>query len=203
MAASTTTTFENFKYLGMYRDDGFDVVDKITSPFEIKRWHDDFQKIVRKITCSDFLVFTCELWDPDCIFCNFECDNLFNVRSAKKIPYLDMEMHWNENLLIFGVFTKKNQQIKYLNKGSSHTNATFKAIPQDVFKRLAKLTSITESNCDKNLEEIYPKRIGILRKANLCEKNIPSLKKLSIELKSTSSTEELAKKKHKEKQERS
>lgn len=93
MAESTTSIFKDFKYLGLYRDDGFSVVNKITSPFEIKCWHDNFQKILRKITGSDFLVFTYELWDPNCQFSDFECDNLFIVKNESKFPYLDMEMH--------------------------------------------------------------------------------------------------------------
>ena len=38
--------------------------------------------------------------------------------------------HWN-----FKYIGKPNQKLKYLNKGSTHTNATFNAIPSGIFYR--------------------------------------------------------------------
>ena len=35
-------------------------------------------------------------------------------------PYIDMELFWCNNDLIFKVHLKTNQQIKYLNQGSAH-----------------------------------------------------------------------------------
>jgi hypothetical protein len=55
-----------------------------------------------------------------------------------------MQMLWTENEeLNFKVHLKPNQELKYLNRGSNHTKATFKAIPHGVLSRLAKLTTMT------------------------------------------------------------
>ena len=45
------------------------------------------------------------------------------------LPYLDLELLWNdEDKLESQVHWRKNQKLKYLNKGSIHKNVTFKEI---------------------------------------------------------------------------
>ena len=62
--------------------------------------------------------------------------------ATNTFPYLYLEFIWNANGdLEYQVHQKPNQQLKYLNKGSNHTNATFNAIPIGIFYRLAKVTS--------------------------------------------------------------
>ena len=73
---------------------------------------------------------------------------------------------------------KPNQELKYLNRGSTHTSACFKAIPSGVFGRLAKLTTMTPENANKPLEELYPKHIEVLRKAELIQGPTPTLKQV-------------------------
>ena len=62
------------------------------------------------------------------------------VHAKDCLPYLDMELFWNDDgEPNFWVHLKKNQAIKYLNKGSPHKKACFKATPLGVLNRLAKL----------------------------------------------------------------
>jgi hypothetical protein len=70
---------------------------------------------------------------------------------------------------------KPNQQVKYLNKGSAHTNACFKAIPAGVYHRLTKLTSVDERNANKSLVELYPDHFKALRKADPIVDKVPTL----------------------------
>ena len=83
---------------------------------------------------SEFLKFTCEYWDHKGK-CRVKTDESFKIRNEKTFPFLDMEMSWEENSVFFGVHTKENQLLKYLNKGSNHTRTTFRAIPHGVFHR--------------------------------------------------------------------
>ncbi len=46
--------------------------------------------------------------------------------------------------------------MKYLNGESTHQNHCFKAITKGVFKRLAKLTTVNESNENAKLKDLYP-----------------------------------------------
>jgi len=62
---------------------------------------------------------------------------------------------------------KKNQQLKYLNKGSAHTEACFTAIPLGVMKRLASLTTRTAESEILRMDELYPKHAEALRAAKL------------------------------------
>ena len=82
-----------------------------------------------------------------------------------------MELFWLNDELKFKVHLKKGQLLKYLNKGSAHTNACLKAIPSGVLKRLASLTSILPDNENAKMETLYPNHIAALRKANLISKD--------------------------------
>ena len=60
--------------------------------------------------------------------------------ATNTFPYLDLEFLWNaDGKLEYQVHRKTNQQLKYLNKGSTHTNATFNAILRGIFYGLANL----------------------------------------------------------------
>ena len=70
---------------------------------------------------------------------------------------------------------KKNQQLKYLNKGSAHINSCFKAIPHDVMGRLAKLTTRSAEKENTPIDELYPERTDALLKSYLSPKIFPAL----------------------------
>ena len=74
---------------------------------------------------------------------------------------------------------KPNQQLKYLNNDSTHTFSCFKAIPNGVYNRLAKLTTMTEDNANMTLKAIYPHHFKSLELAKLVTGNIPTLKEES------------------------
>ena len=46
---------------------------------------------------------------------------------------LDMKMIWNESKIIYEVYSKENQRIKYVNRTSIHREILFQAIPKGVF----------------------------------------------------------------------
>ena len=51
-----------------------------------------------------------------------------------------MELSWREGEVIsFCMYLKPNKRLKYLNKGSAHTSDTFRIIPSEVIKQLARL----------------------------------------------------------------
>ena len=97
------------------------------------------------------------------------------VEKKEAFPHLDMELVWSkEGKLQFQVHLKPGQQLKCLNKGSTHTGACFKAIPAGVCQRLAKLTALTDDNKNKSLDEIYPKHHSVLREAGPLTSKTPT-----------------------------
>jgi hypothetical protein len=97
--------------------------------------------------------------------------------TSEAFPFLDMEFYWDDNNeLNYRVHLKENQVLKYLNRGSNHPKACFKAIYTGVSKRLAKLTKVTAESADKKLDELYPKHAEALEAANLKPNNYPTLK---------------------------
>ena len=48
---------------------------------------------------------------------------------------------------------KKNQKLKYMNKGSTHINAMSNSIPSGIFNRLAKITSRTKNNAQTIIDK--------------------------------------------------
>jgi len=73
------------------------------------------------------------------------------------------------------VHLKLNQQLKCLNADGIHTKACFKAIPSGVYKRLSKLTTITETNKNLPIDKIYPQHFQALQHAGLVTKKVPTL----------------------------
>jgi hypothetical protein len=111
-------------------------------------------------------------------------DKNVTIENKATFPYLDMELKWaNDKKLEFQVHLKPNQQLKYLDKGSAHTNACFKAIPAGVFNRLTKLTYMDDTNADKSLEELYPNHFKALRKANLISAKVSTLREEMVKVK--------------------
>ena len=102
--------------------------------------------------------------------------------SIEKGESFDMEFYWSESdNLQFRVHLKPNQKLKYLNKGSAHTPACFKAIVSRVFNRLAKLTSKTDETRGKKINQLYPKHIKALKQADPKTEEYKTLEELHEE----------------------
>ena len=178
LEATYDSLFDPMHFFGMYRDDGLAVFKGKLSTKEIKDWLESFQTDVNKIAGNNFLKFTAVIWDPFSEHDTSTIDNNnISIAQSNTFPFLDMEMYWGDNkVLKYKVHVKKNQQLKYLNKGSSHTPGCCKAIPSGVIKRLTKLTTVDNENADKVLAEIYPVHFDALTKANLIkQESIPTL----------------------------
>eukprot|EP00957_Ditylum_brightwellii_P178554 13600922-Ditylum_brightwellii.AAC.1 len=68
-----------------------------------------------------------------------------------------MEMIWDEKgEMRFKVYRKENQALKYVDKASTHCPTTFKSIANEVFTRLARLTSNTATNQNLKIDKLYP-----------------------------------------------
>jgi len=181
--ANTQQHFTNTTYHGLYRDDGFATFTGKWSYDMIVKWRNEFQESVNALAEGNYLQFTCSIWIPNGRA--KEHNKMVSIERGKGFPYLDMELIWSEKKeLQFQIYMKPSQQLKYLNKGSTHTGDVFKAIPQGVYQRLAKLTTITEENKNLTLKEIYPKHFKALEHAGLVKGKIPTLQdeKLKSEL---------------------
>jgi hypothetical protein len=105
--------------------------------------------------------------------------NAVGTTNKDYFPILDMEMYWSpEGNLQFRVHLKENQELKYLNRGSTHTDACFAAIPTGVMKRLASLTTRTEKSELTMMDELYPAHAKALKKANQAPDIFPTLGKI-------------------------
>eukprot|EP00984_Skeletonema_dohrnii_P023783 scaffold12871_cov72-Skeletonema_dohrnii-CCMP3373.AAC.1 len=181
---NTEDLFEG-AYSKIYRDDGVRICMEKKTTDEVCDWLELFQGRANTLTGSDSLKFTMEIWNPDAP--EDEVPRLKKVEIVRKeaFPYLDLEMYWRNEDLQFRVHVKENQALKYLNRGSNHTNATFKAIPMGVCRRLVSLTSVNADNENKTIDELYPEHFNALRRANLISEKdtFPTLRKASDDLK--------------------
>ncbi len=158
------------------RYDGIVVFTNKRSSTEILKWLDQFQENVNKICGNEFLQFTAVLWSDDKNDVPSKCKRV-TIESKNAFPFLDAELYWNSKQeLNFRVHLKENQQLKYVNEGSAHTSACLKSIATGVCGRLSSLTSTTDENLDKNLEEIYPEHFEALRHSNLVKDEVPTLR---------------------------
>jgi len=117
--------------------------------------------------------------------------NMVSVCKDEAFPYLDIELYWSKDgKLFFRVHLKKNQQLKYLNMGSTHTKACFTAIPLGVMKRLASLmTRMVESEIFW-MNELYPKHAEALRAAKLAPNMFLTLGEVPDETMSSTTDDE-------------
>ena len=160
---------EPLNYFGIYRDDGLAIFPGIKSAHEIDNWLTEFQNSVNAQAGNDKLQFTSEVWKPGHDD-NKLGDTTTTIISKPSLPFLNMELFWDENNdLKFCIHVKPNQEIKYLNAGSSHTPDCFKAINKGVCHRLTMLTSTTPTNANSPLSEIYPRHFDALEKAGLLQ----------------------------------
>ena len=170
---NATDIFDPTMFKGIYRDDGFVVFKDNLLKSEVAVWLERFQERIDELAESKFLKFTAVIWGND-----KEDGKKYNnvlVNRSEYFPYLDMEMFWlTENDLNFQVHLKLNQQLKYLNKGSTHTEACFVAIPSGVVRRLALLTMRTNELEDIRMDELYPLHAKALWVANLAPPIFPT-----------------------------
>jgi hypothetical protein len=168
--------FEVVSYMKMYRDDGWTAFNKKMQLQEVVDWLAKFQRNVDELSGNKFLQFTSEIWLPGSKENN--PSEKVTINNDKAFPFLDMETRWDEKTknLLYDVHLKKNQQLKYLNSDSQHADACFKAIPTGVCKRLIKLTTITNENKNKTMEEVFPIHIEKLENAGLINEKLKSSK---------------------------
>ena len=170
---------------GFYRDDGLSAFNYRMVYEEMVSWMEQFQAHVNRLAASgpedldnEYLQYTCTMWIPG----GEQPENpdpKVSVVTAEAFPYLDMEMYWDsDEHLSFRVHMKDNQQLKYLNKGSLHTKSCYKAIPEGVYNRLGKLTTMNESNQMTLVSNLYPTHFQKLRQAGLVRGNSPTLQQI-------------------------
>eukprot|EP00957_Ditylum_brightwellii_P206393 15348219-Ditylum_brightwellii.AAC.1 len=121
----TGKKFIEAKYKGIYRDNRLTVLVSKWNKVRIARWLEDFQYWVNELTGGDYLQFTTEIWNPSnktklTLEEEEAWDGLSKV-TRKKVkehigewfPFLDMKMEWENNRLLFRVYRKEDQQLKY------------------------------------------------------------------------------------------
>ena len=91
---------------------------------EINAWLHRFQEKVDEVAQCNCLQFTAEIWgiedDKKIVIKNF------TIIQDKVFPYLDMAMFLNDRgELVFQIYLKPNQKLKYLNEFSTHLPSTF------------------------------------------------------------------------------
>ena len=140
-------------------------------------WLKMFQAEVDKLVGSNYLKFTAKVWGED--KCDGSIQEAVMVRGEDSFSFLDMEMFWSKRgELQFRVHLKVNQQLKYLNRGSTHTKACFQAIPSGVLRCLATLTTETEESKFKQMNELHPSHAEALKVAELAPEVFPTLDKI-------------------------
>jgi hypothetical protein len=161
-------------YEGIYRDNGIAIFKGLVTTSKVAKWLGILQARVNNLADSKFLEFTMEVWGND----RDDGRKYKAVGTTNKdyFLFLDMEMYWSpEGNLQFRVHLKENQVLKYLNHGSTHTDACFAAIPTGVMKRLASCTTRTEKSELTTMDKLYPAHAKALKKANLAPDIFPTL----------------------------
>jgi hypothetical protein len=185
---NTQHLFKETLFHGFYRDDGFAVFDSTCSYSHLTEWRRNFQQEVNALAEGNYLKYSVSIWLDKSRRCTplYEYDTMVSVVPDASFPYFDMELFWSneDDSLHFRVHLKPNQQLKYLNRDSTHTAACFKAIPTGVCYRLAKLTTVLPSNENRPLQDIYPLHFQRLKSANL----IQSTPTLALSVKSSNDT---------------
>ena len=119
---------------------------------DIRIWRDKFLEKVEEIPENYYLQFMCATWNLGIRLSRNKTETILMV-TDKIFPFLDLELLWDDSgKLEFQVHRKNNQLLKYLNKASTHTKATFKTIPNGVLNRFSKLTSRIEDNSNMSIK---------------------------------------------------
>jgi hypothetical protein len=176
----TIDMFDNTIYKGIYRDDGITIFNNKLSEIQLDNWISLFQRKINFITEGNFFKFTVALWDEGNTNATINNNNV-DVITKNSFPFLDMDLFWINNILNFKVYKKDGQMLKYVEKGSAHTSATYASIAKGVFKRLARLTSNTTQNNNCRMDVLYPEHCRILLNAKLINiHKIPTLNEVIL-----------------------
>ena len=125
--------FKDHVYYGIYYNNGIVVAKSKWTSSDVLSWLNNFQTKINKIAGDKFLQFTAVVWGSD-VGRKSDCGRV-TVESSSKLPYLDMELMWDQDgNLQFGVHLKPNQKLKYLDTTSTHTPHCFKAIVSGVYQ---------------------------------------------------------------------
>ena len=143
---------------------------------EIKDWIEKFQQTVNTAAGNQHLKFTAEIWTDGANSPTPKKEDRVQIVTNDELSFLDMKMSWSpEGDLQFGVFRNKGQQLKYVNKESTHIPGTLRAIPSGVLNRLSKLTSRKPSIQAEAMDTIYPAHANALRKVGLAPPVLPTI----------------------------
>eukprot|EP00957_Ditylum_brightwellii_P033012 2503019-Ditylum_brightwellii.AAC.1 len=145
--------FIEAKYKGICRGDGLTVLVGKWNKVRIAQWLEDFQSQVNEMTGRDYLQFTTEIWNPtnkmkliteeeeEWSSLSQETRKKVKEHINKRFPFLNMKMKWENEKLLFQVYRKEDQQLKYMDQQSTCRHSTFKSIAASVYTRLSQLTS--------------------------------------------------------------
>eukprot|EP00957_Ditylum_brightwellii_P024906 1883383-Ditylum_brightwellii.AAC.1 len=103
-------------------------------------------------------------------------------------------MKWESNKLLFQVYRKEDQQLKYVDQQSTHKPTTFKYTTTGVYTRLSRLTSYSDSTAKKLIDELYPDHAAALKVADLVKDKVPKFGEILKDLANIAATEEKKKK---------
>lgn len=195
--------FNGFTYFGIYRDDGICIAPHVWPSEDIVEWLEEFQATIDEICLDENgdeiarVKFTAEVWKPT-VTASATSPNAGPVISTISasvterqhvfFPYLDLKLEFPRGQsntrrtftrhasLDFFVHLKENQQLRYLNDGSTHSKATFRAVPQGVINRLVSLTSLRIR--EERIDEVYPDHCAALRSAGLAPNIFPTFQQV-------------------------
>jgi hypothetical protein len=153
----------------MYRDDGLVVFNSKKTKTQIQTWLNEFQLTVDELCGNSFLQFTAVMCHSGGRSSRSKTNLSVDINPA--FPYLNMEMYWSGR---FRVHLKPNQQLLYLNRGSSSTSSCYRAIESGVLGRLANLTPATEANLGRPMHQLYPEHAEALQRAGLSSGRLPT-----------------------------
>ena len=150
------------QYGKIYRDDGLFFSLPGKSFRDIENWFERFQDSVSLIT-NNAIKFTLELGGMDGFEANF----------------LDLKIRILDSKIITEVFTKPNQQIKYLNADSCHPKWQIRNIVESTINRLDRLTTSSQRMKSTKILDYYDKHELAIKKAGL-EKSLPKFKRVEV-----------------------
>jgi hypothetical protein len=168
---------DDLVYEGIYRDNGIVVFKGLKTTGKIANWLRVFQERVNNLAGFEFLEFTAEIWGTIKMMVGSTIQSTQQRKTT--FCFLTMEMYWSpEGNLQFRVHLKENQVLKYLNRGSTHTEACFAAVPTGVMKRPASLITRTDKLESMRMDKMYPMHAEALQTANLVPNIFPTLGKI-------------------------
>ena len=135
---------------------------------EIKNWLAEFQQTLHKTEGNQHLRFNSQIRTNERNLYLTVKEDKVQVVTNDELPFLNMKKMWYpKGDLQFSVFRKKEQKIKCVLMGSTHTLGTIRLILSGVLNRLSKLTSRKTSFGYGGFDKIYPLHANALHKTGL------------------------------------